>query len=110
MSANRMTDEEFMAEYVDRLAHGLAQFWAAGAPVPLDERDTEVYYRVAIARLAVHRRVQLVEQMIALTKNSAMFFTEDTPMCERTAIINGVIDRFDDLREARHQRLVENCI
>lgn len=99
-----------MAEYIDRLAHGLAQFWPAGEQVPTDDCDTEVYYRVAIERLAVHRRVQLVERLFALTKNSAMFFTESTPMCERTATINGVIDRFDDLREARHQRLIGNTI
>jgi hypothetical protein len=106
----RVNDEEFMVEYIDRLAHSLAQFWVAGEPVPLDERDTEVYYRVAISRLAAHRRVQLIDRLIALTKNNAMFFTEDTPMCERTARISGVIDRFEDLREARHQRLVGNCI
>lgn len=107
MSVN---DEEFMVEYLDRLAHSLAQFWPAGEAVPADEKDTETYYRVAIQRLAVHRRIQLVERMVALTKNSAMFFTNETPLFERTMLIDGVIDRFDDLREARHQRLVANII
>lgn len=105
-----MTNDEFMREYLDRLAYGLAQFWPAGETIPPGDQETEVYYRVAIERLAVHRRVQLVDALVALTKNSAMFFTTETPMAERSLLINGVIDRFENLREARHQRLVGNTI
>lgn len=105
-----MKNDEFMDEYLDRLAYSLAQFWPAGETVPVDNQDDEVYYRVAIKRLAVHRRVQLVDALVALTKNNAMFFTTETPMAERASLINGVIDRFEDLREARYQRLVGNTI
>ena len=102
-----MTNEEFMEEYLGRLAFSLAQFWPYLETLPDDEaREDEVYYRVAIRRLSFTNRAELVRRMRQLCNPGAGFFTSCTPKEQRVKIINGVLARFPQLEEAEHDAVI----
>jgi hypothetical protein len=98
-----MTKEEFMDEYLNRLAFALAQFWPYSETLPDDEaREDEVYYRVAIRRLSFTNRAELVKRMRQLCSTSAHFFSDSTTKSQRVLTINGVLARFPQLQDAEH--------
>jgi len=107
-----MEREEFMQEYLSRLATSLAQFWVEGEELPDDEsREDDMFYRVAIRRLSVFRRAELAKMMWALVEDQAMFFSTATRRQERVNTIRGVINRFPLLADADHERTFKNdCI
>jgi hypothetical protein len=100
--------EEFMQEYLSRLAFSLAQFWGLSDELPADEIDCETYYRVAISRLSVMRRAELAKAMRTLCEPGGGFFSPDTPKDERTRLINDVIARFPKLYDAEHEAVIKN--
>jgi len=102
-----MTKEEFMDEYLGRLASSLAQFWPYSETLPDEEaREDEVYYRVAIRRLSFMNRAELVKRMRQLCSPSAHFFSDSTTKAQRVLIINGVLHRFPQLEEAEHDAVI----
>jgi hypothetical protein len=99
-----MTGEEFMREYLSRLAFGLAQFWPAGEELPDEEaRADNDFYAGAIRRLSIFRRAELSRMMWALVEEDARFFSEYTSREQRIKTIRGVIDRFPMLADAHHE-------
>lgn len=102
-----MDKQEFMEEYLSRLAFGLAQFWPAEDQLPDKEaEDDETYYRVAIRRLSFFNRAELVRKMRRLAEPEACFFTAGTPKNSRNKIINGVLARFPQLQDAEHEAVI----
>ena len=108
-----MDKEEFMQEYLSRLAFGLAQFWPADEELP-EEEDVyadQAYYRGAIRRLSIFRRAELAKLMWAFVEEKAEFFSSETPRANRVRTIKGVMDRFPLLQDADHERMFKHdCI
>ena len=108
-----MDKEEFMREYLSRLAFGLAQFWPSDEELP-EEEDVyadQAYYRGAIRRLSIFRRAELAKLMWALVEEPANFFSRHTARAARIKTIKGVIARFPLLADADHERTFKNdCI
>ena len=83
------------------IAHGLAQFWPYNEELPDNEaRESEIYYRVMIARMKPHDRMLLVREMWRLTQKNVKFFSDDVSVDERKKMIVGVLLRFSDLATA----------
>ena len=102
-----MTKEEFMDEYLGRLAFSLAQFWPYSETLPDEEaREDEIHYKVAIRRLSFTNRAALVKRMRQLCNPSAGFFAPCTTKEQRVKIINGVLSRFPQLEEAEHDAVI----
>lgn len=104
-----MERDDFMQEYIKRMAFALAQFWGASDTLPDDNaKDTETYYKVAISRLSFIRRAELVRAMRLLCERGGGLFTADTPKEQRVRLINDVIARFPQLEEAEHEAVIKN--
>lgn len=102
-----MNKEEFMDEYLKRLAFSLAQFWPANEELPDDlAREDEIYYTAAIRRLSRFNRAELVRKMRLLALPGGGFFTASTPKEQRVRTINGVLARFPLLEEAEHEAVI----
>jgi hypothetical protein len=107
-----MDKEEFMQEYLSRLAFSMAQFWPSDEALPdaaaFADQD---FYAGAIRRLSVLRRSELAKKMWAFVEEKAKFFSSETPRANRIRTIRGVIDRFPLLQEADHEATFKNdCI
>lgn len=102
-----MDKQEFMSEYLDRLAFALAQFWPYSESLPDKEaEEDEIYYKVAIRRLSFGNRAELVKRMRRLASPSVNFFTPGTTKEQRVRLINGVLARFPQLEEAEHDAVI----
>jgi hypothetical protein len=97
----KISDEEFMEEYIARLAWYLVQFWPYYEDLPDSvAKADELFYNRAIQRLAFSRRQQLVTKMRWHTTDESGTFDAALPPAERQQIVNGVLDRFGALRDA----------
>lgn len=107
-----MEKEEFMQEYLSRLAFSLAQFWPAEEMLPDKEAEEDaIYYTVVIRRLSVFRRAELAKMLWSFVDDEARFFSSETHRLQRIGTIRGVIARFPLLADADHERTYRNdCI
>jgi hypothetical protein len=107
-----MDREEFMQEYLSRLAFSLAQCWPEDEELPDSEAVAdEIYYKVAIRRLSVFRRAELAKILWSMIEDKARFFSSETDRLQRIGTIRGVIARFPLLADADHERTYRNdCI
>jgi len=104
-----MESEEFMQEYLHRLAFSLAQFWPADEALPdAAAYSDQDFYAGAIRRLSVLRRAELAKKMWAFVEEEAKYFSSETTRANRIKTIRGVIDRFPLLQEADHERTYKN--
>jgi len=104
-----MDKEEFMQEYLSRLAFSMAQFWPAEEMLPDKEAEEDaVYYTAAIRRLSIFRRVELAKLLWSFVDAKARFFSSETRRPERIKTIGGVIERFPLLADADHERTFKN--
>ena len=104
-----MDKEEFMQEYLSRLAFSMAQFWPVDEPLPdKDAEEDAVYYTVAIRRLSILRRAELAELLWSFIDDKTRFFSSETHRLERIKTIKGVIARFPLLAEIDHERTYKN--
>lgn len=100
-----MDKEEFMQEYLSRLAFSLAQFWPAEEELPDNEAEEDAtYYTVAIRRLSIFRRAELAKLLWSFVEDKARFFSSETTRLNRIGTIKGVIARFPLLADADHER------
>ncbi len=105
----QMDREEFMQEYLSRLAFSMAQFWPENETLPDKEAEEDaVYYTVAIRRLSVFRRAELAKMMWDLVDDKVRFFSSETERPNRIKTIRGVIARFPLLADADHERTFKN--
>lgn len=107
-----MDKEEFMQEYLQRLAFSMAQFWPAEETLPDKEAEEDaVYYTVAIRRLSIFRRAELAKMLWSFIDDKTRFFSSETHRLQRIGTIKGVIARFPLLADADHERTFKNdCI
>jgi uncharacterized tellurite resistance protein B-like protein len=104
-----MEREEFMQEYLSRLAFSMAQFWPAEEMLPDKEAEEDaVYYTVAICRLSIFRRAELAKMLWSFVEDKARFFSSETHRLNRIQTIRGVISRFPLLADADHERTFKN--
>jgi len=104
-----MEREEFMREYLSRLAFSLAQFWPSDEALPDVEAEQDaVYYTVAIRRLSIFRRAELAKMLWSFVEDEARFFSSETHRLNRIQTIKGVIARFPLLADADHERTFKN--
>lgn len=100
---NKITDEQFMEEYIARLAWYLVQFWPYGEALPDSAAVAdEQFYNRAIQRLSFSRRRQLVTKMRWYETDDSGTFNKEIPRAARKQIVDGVFDRFGALRDAEH--------
>ena len=104
-----MDKEEFMQEYLRRLAFSMAQFWPAEETLPDKEAEADaVYYTVAISRLSIFRRAELAKMLWGFVDDRPRFFSSETVRLSRIGTIKGVIARFPLLADADHERTYKN--
>lgn len=104
-----MEKEEFMQEYLQRLAFSLAQFWPAEEELPDNEaKEDATYYTVAIRRLSIFRRAELAKILWSMIEDKARFFSSETDRLSRVRTIKAVIARFPLLADADHERTYKN--
>jgi hypothetical protein len=104
-----MEKEEFMQEYLYRLAFSMAQFWPAEEQLPDKEAEEDaIYYTVAIRRLSIFRRAELAKMLWSFVNDEARFFSSETHRLQRIGTIKGVIARFPLLADADHERTFKN--
>jgi hypothetical protein len=97
----KISDEEFMEEYIARLAWYLVHFWPYGEDLPDSiAKADEQFYNRAIQRLSFSRRQQLVAEMHWHETDESGTFAAALPPAERKQIVDGVLDRFGALRDA----------
>jgi hypothetical protein len=99
--------EEFMDEYLNRLAFSLAQMWPFGEELPDEEaKEDEIYYKVVIRRLSFINRASLAKRVRRLCLPKVNFFAKCVPQGDRVKLIDGIFERFPQLKAAEHDAVI----
>ena len=96
--------EQYTSEYIGRLAFSLGQFWPSDTVFPedaIEARESEIFYKVSIARMSPDERDRLITAMRNLADPLANYFSREVAESgEGLKVILGIIKRFPQLQEA----------